>query len=99
MLAALTDLRANLDTGAWVPDEYERVLAVAVQTEGRASADAIRAGLRAAGPKRTHGRLAPVAARCGYVLDGMSLTCAEDQRAVQDALDEVLDLVVLAGLR
>ncbi|WP_217211911.1 hypothetical protein [Streptomyces sp. AC550_RSS872] len=98
VLAALAELREDLDSGAWVPDEYERTIAVAVQTEGPASADAIRAGLRAAGPDGTHGRLAPVVARCGYLLDGMSLTDVQDQRAVQDALDELLDLVVLAGL-
>ncbi|MDF3144747.1 MULTISPECIES: hypothetical protein [unclassified Streptomyces] len=79
--------------------KYERVLAVAVRAEGRASADAVRAGLRVAGPDVTFGRLAPVVARCGALLDGMSLTGAEDQRAVQGALGELLDLVVLAGLR
>jgi hypothetical protein len=99
LLAALAELREDLDTGAWVPDEYERVMAVAVRTEGEASADAVRAGLRAAGPDGTDGRLAPIAARCGYMLDGLSLTDAEDKRAVQAALDELLDLVMLAGLR
>ncbi len=33
------------------------------------------------------------------MLDGMSLTDAEDKHAVQSALDELLGLVVLAGLR
>jgi hypothetical protein len=56
-------------------------MAVAVRTEGDASADAVRARLRAAGPDGTDGRLAPVAARCGYMLDGLSLTEAEDRRA------------------
>lgn len=98
VLAALAELREDLDTGVWVPDELERVLAVAVRAEGPASADAVRTGLRAAGPDATAGRLALVAARCGYVLDGLSLTNAQDQRAVRDALDELLDLVVLAGL-
>ncbi|MEU9189448.1 hypothetical protein AB0D14_33885 [Streptomyces sp. NPDC048484] len=99
VLAALAELREDLDTGVWVPDGYERVLAVAVRAEGPASADAVRAGLRAAGPDGTDGRLMVVAARCGYVLDGLSLTDAQDQRAVRDALDELLDLVMLAGLR
>jgi hypothetical protein len=99
VLAALAELREDLESGVWMPDEYERVMAVAVQAEGGASADAVRAGLRAAGPDGTRGRLAPVAARGGYALDGLSLTDAEDQRAVQAALDELLDLVVLAGLR
>ncbi len=40
----------------------------------------------------------PVVARAGYVLDGMSLTGAEDKCQVQAALDELLDLVALAGL-
>ncbi|MDQ1042128.1 hypothetical protein QFZ76_000364 [Streptomyces sp. V4I2] len=67
LLAALAELREDLDTGAWVPDECERVMAVATGTGGEASADAVRAGLRAAWPRRD-GRLAPVAARCGYML-------------------------------
>ena len=96
--AALAELREDLDSGVWVPDEYERVIAVIVQAEGGASADAVRAGLRAGGRNGTHGRLAPVVARCGYVLDGVSLTDAEHQRVVRDALDELLDLVMLAGL-
>jgi hypothetical protein len=99
VLAALAELREDLGTGVWVPDELERVLAVAVRAEGPASAAAVRAGLRAAGPDATDGRLAPVAARCGYVLDGLSLTSAEDKDAVRDALEELLDLVVVAGLR
>ncbi len=53
VLAAIAELRGDLDTGEWVPDEYERVIAVAVQAEGRASTDAVRAGLRAAGPDGT----------------------------------------------
>ncbi|MDF3142145.1 MULTISPECIES: hypothetical protein [unclassified Streptomyces] len=99
VLAALAQLQEDLDTGAWVPDEYDRAIGVAVQTEGRASAETIRAGLRAAGPEGAGSRLAPVAARCGYLLDGMSGTNAEDRRAVQAALGDVLDLVVLAGVR
>ncbi|MEU6353165.1 hypothetical protein ABZ896_28215 [Streptomyces sp. NPDC047072] len=98
VLTALAELREDLDTGAWTPDEYERVLAVTVRTEGPASADAVRTGLRAAGPEGTDGRLIVVAARCGYVLDGLSLTSAEDKEAVRDALDELLDRVVLAGI-
>ncbi|KUO04570.1 hypothetical protein AQJ67_10160 [Streptomyces caeruleatus] len=97
VLAAIAELSEDLDTGAWVPDEYDRAIAVAVQTEGRAKADTIRAGLRTAGPDGTGARLAPVAARCGYLLDGMSGTSAEDQRAIQDALGDLLDTVVLAG--
>ncbi|WP_158697303.1 hypothetical protein [Streptomyces hokutonensis] len=96
---ALAQLREDLDSGVWVPDEYERVIAVTVQAEGGASAEAVRAGLRAGGRDGTHGRLAPVAARCGYVLDGVSLTGAEHRRAVREALDELLDLVMVAGLR
>lgn len=98
VLAALAELREDLDTGEWVSDEMERVLAVKVRTEGPASAAAVRAGLRAAGPDVTDGRLALVAARCGYVLDGLSLSSAQDKDAVRDALDELLDRVVLAGL-
>ncbi|MFD5272164.1 hypothetical protein [Streptomyces sp. NPDC058335] len=42
----MEELREDLDTGAWVPDEYERVLAVAVRGEGETGADAVRTGLR-----------------------------------------------------
>ncbi|MEU9289916.1 hypothetical protein AB0D57_35995 [Streptomyces sp. NPDC048275] len=47
-------------------------MATAIQAEGGASAQADRAGLRAAGPKVSHGRLAPVAARFVPVLDSPS---------------------------
>lgn len=99
VLAALADLRGDLDSGDWLPNEYERTMAVMVQAEGGVSADALRAGLRAAGPDGTHGRLAPVAAQCAYVLNAPSRAASEDGRAVRAALNEVLDLVVLAGLR
>ncbi|MGY1503602.1 hypothetical protein ACW4TU_44785 [Streptomyces sp. QTS52] len=39
VLAAIAELREDLDTGEWDPDEYERVLTVEVQAEGRASTD------------------------------------------------------------
>ncbi|MGP4091502.1 hypothetical protein [Streptomyces sp. KR55] len=99
VLAALADLRADLGSGMWLPDEYERVMAVIVQTEGGAGADAIRAGLRAAGPHVTHGQLAPIAARCAYVLEAPSRAASPEGQAVKAALDEVLGEVVVAGLR
>jgi hypothetical protein len=99
VLAALADLRGDLDSGDWLPDEYERQMAVVVQAEGGTSPDAVRAGLRAVGPDGTDGRLAPVAANCAALLDGLSPAGPEGKHAVQAALDEVLDLVVLAGLR
>ena len=99
VLAALAELREDLDTGAWVPDEYDGVIAVVVGAEGGASADAIRAALRSAGPDGSHARLAPVVARCAYLLEAPSRAASADGRAVKAALDELLDLVVLAGVR
>ncbi|MGJ5899319.1 hypothetical protein ACSCBZ_46385 [Streptomyces niveiscabiei] len=98
VLAALAELREDLDAGAWTPDEYERLLAVTARMAGPATAHTVRIGLRAVGPDGTEGRLIVIAARCGYVLDGMSLTGAQEQSAVRDALDELLDLVTIAGL-
>lgn len=40
-----------------------------MQAEGGASTEDVRAGPRAAGPKASHDRLAPVAAQCAAVLD------------------------------
>jgi hypothetical protein len=98
VLTALADLRADLDSGEWVPDEYERALAVGAQAEGQLNADAVRAGLRWAGPDAADRRLAPVVANCGAVLDGLGLASADDRRAVTAALDELLGLVALVGL-
>lgn len=70
-------------------------MTVTIRTEGRATADSIRAGLRAVGPNGSHGRLAPVIARCAYALETPSRATFLDGLAVQTALDEALDLVVL----
>ncbi|MFM9540047.1 hypothetical protein [Streptomyces turgidiscabies] len=96
VLAALNELRGDLEARTWRPDEYERVLANTMQAEGGASARAVREGLRAVGPEVTHGRLAAVAARCAAVLDSPSRAASEDGRALHLALDDVLDLVVRA---
>lgn len=96
VLAALTELRTGLEAHDWQPDEYERVLATAMQAEGGASAHAVRVGLRAAGPEVTHGRLAPVVARCAALLDSPPRAASEDGRELRLALDDVLALVVHA---
>jgi hypothetical protein len=99
VLAALAELRDDLDSQTWQPDEYEQLMANTMQAEGGASADAVRAGLRAAGPQVTHGRFAPVAARCAVLLDSPSRALSADGRAVRDALDDVLSLIVLRTTR
>jgi hypothetical protein len=72
------------------------VLANTVQAVGGASAQAVRVGLRAAGPEITHGRLAVVVARCAAVLESPGCAASGDGRALRSALDDVLDLVVRA---
>jgi hypothetical protein len=94
LLAALTELRSELEAHDWQPDEYERVMATAMQAEGGASAHAVRVGLRAAGPEVTHGRFAPVAAQCAVILDSPIRAASEDGRELRLALDDVLHLVV-----
>ena len=91
--AALYELRGDLRARTWQPDEYERVLANTMRAEGGASAQAVRVGLRAAGPEVSHGRLAVVAARCAALLDSPTRTASEDGRELRLALDDVLDLV------
>ncbi|MDQ0767227.1 hypothetical protein QF027_009862 [Streptomyces canus] len=61
-----------------------------------ASAHAVRVGLRAAGPEVSHGRLAPVAARCAAILASPTRAASQDGRGLRLALDDVLDLVVRA---
>ena len=94
VLAVLTELRTDLEAHDWQPDEYERVLATVMRAEGGASAHAVRVGLRAAGPEVSHGRLAPVVARCAALLDSQTRAASEDGRELRLALDDVLDLVV-----
>ncbi|WP_331720295.1 hypothetical protein OG985_50175 (plasmid) [Streptomyces sp. NBC_00289] len=96
VLAALAELRSDLETHAWQPDEHEHDLATAMRAEGGASAHAVRVGLRAAGPEVSHGRLAPVAARCAAILDSPTRAASQDGRELRLALDDVLDLVVRA---
>ncbi|GCB53446.1 hypothetical protein [Streptomyces sp. NL15-2K] len=96
VLAALTELRSDLETHAWQPDEYEHDLATAMRAEGGASAHAVRVGLRAAGPEVSRGRLAPVAARCAAILDSPTRATSQDGRELRLTLDDVLDLVVRA---
>ncbi|PIB04571.1 MULTISPECIES: hypothetical protein [Streptomyces] len=96
VLAALTELRSELDAHDWQPDEYDHVMATAMQAEGGASAHAVRVGLRAAGPEVSHGRLAPVAARCAAILDSPTRAASQDGRELRLALDDVLHLVVRA---
>lgn len=93
VLAALSELHSDLEARTWQPDEHERVMATAMRAEGGASAHAVRAGLRAAGPKVTHGRLAPVAARCAAILDSPIRAASEDGRELRLALDDVLFLI------
>jgi hypothetical protein len=45
----------------------------------------------------SHGRLAPVAARCAAILDSPTRAASEDGRELRLALDDVLDLVVRAN--
>ncbi|MDN3028419.1 hypothetical protein [Streptomyces sp. S.PB5] len=85
VLAALTELRTDLEASDWQPDEYERVLATAMRADGGTSAHAVRAGLRAAGPEVTHGRLAPIAAQCGAILDSPTRAASEDGRNLRFA--------------
>ncbi|MGW0828621.1 hypothetical protein, partial [Streptomyces sp. NPDC002845] len=61
----------------------------AMQAERGASAHAVRVGLHAAGPKVSHGRLAPVAARCAAILGSPTRAASEDGRQLQLALDDV----------
>ena len=63
VLAALTELRSNLETHAWQPDEYEHDMATAMRAEGGASAHSVRVGLRAAGPEPRASRPGRSAAR------------------------------------
>jgi hypothetical protein len=97
VLAALSALRSDLEAHAWQPDEYEHDLATAMRAESGASAHDVRVGLRAAGPEVSHGRLAPVAARCTAILDSPTRAASEDGRELRLALDDVLDLVVRAN--
>lgn len=71
-------------------------MATAMQAEGGASAEAVRAGLRAAGPEVSHGRLAPVATRCAALLESPSWAASDDGRELRLAFDDVLRLVVRA---
>jgi hypothetical protein len=71
-------------------------MATAMRAEGGASAHAVRVGLRAVGPEVSHGRLAPVAARCAAILDSPT-HAAQDGREPRLALDDVLELVVRAA--
>ncbi|MDX3528217.1 hypothetical protein P1P75_17675 [Streptomyces sp. ID05-39B] len=96
VLAALTELRTELEAHDWQPDEYDHLLATAMQAEGGASAHAVRVGLRAAGPKVSHGRLAPVATRCAAILDSPTRAASQDGAELRLALDDVLGLVVRA---
>jgi len=67
-----------------------------VRAEGGTSAHAVRAGLRAAGPEVTHGRLAPIAAQCGAILDSPIRAASDDGRELALALDDMLHLVARA---
>jgi hypothetical protein len=50
----------------------------------------------AAGPKVSHGRLAPVAARCAAILDSPTRAASADGRELRLTLDDDLHLVVSA---